>query len=74
MQFSERLIEEFLRSNLDDKKVRISADAIKMVAELARLIVTEGATRAAHQATTEGADTVTLQHMEKILAQLLLDL
>lgn len=38
--------------------------------QLARLIVTEGATRAAHQATTEGADTVTLQHMEKILAQL----
>ncbi|XP_042880949.1 centromere protein X-like [Penaeus japonicus] len=74
MQFSERLIEEFLKSNLDDKKVRISADAIKMVAEIARLIVIEGATRAAHQAKTEGADTVSLQHMEKILAQLLLDL
>lgn len=35
-----------------------------------RLVVTEGAMRAAHQAKQEGADTVTVEHLEKILAQL----
>lgn len=34
------------------------------------LLVKEGAMRAAHQAKQEGADTVTVEHLEKILTQL----
>ena len=35
-----------------------------------RLLATEGAMRAARQAKMEGADTVTVEHFEKILTQL----
>lgn len=35
-----------------------------------RLLVTEGAMRAAHQAKQEGSNTVTVEHLEKILSQL----
>ncbi|XP_071527248.1 centromere protein X-like [Panulirus ornatus] len=74
MKFSERLIQEFLKHHFENSKTRINADAIKLVAELMRLVVTEGAMRAAHQAKQEGANTVTVEHLEKILAQLLLDI
>lgn len=74
MKFKEKLIEELMKTHLEDSKTRINPDAVKLLAEVIRLVVTEGATRAAHQALQEGDDTVSLNHMEKILAQLLLDI
>ncbi|XP_045608829.1 centromere protein X [Procambarus clarkii] len=74
MKFSEKLIQEFMKPHFENNKTRINADATKLVAEIMRLVATEGATRAAHQAKQEGADMVTIEHLEKILAQLLLDL
>ena len=35
-----------------------------------RLLTTEGAMRAAHQAKQEGSNTVTVEHFEKVLSQL----
>ncbi|XP_042211590.1 centromere protein X-like [Homarus americanus] len=74
MKFSEKLIYEFMKFHFEKSNTRINADAIKLVAKIMELVAKEGATRAAYQAKQEGADTVTVEHLEKVLAQLLLDL
>ncbi|KAK4317827.1 hypothetical protein Pmani_011119 [Petrolisthes manimaculis] len=74
MQFSEKLIHEFLKLHFENSKTKINVEAIKLIAEVMQLVVKEGALRAAHQAKVEGSDTVTVEHLEKILAQLLLDI
>ncbi|KAK3850091.1 hypothetical protein Pcinc_043180 [Petrolisthes cinctipes] len=74
MQFSEKLIHEFLKLHFENSKTKINVEAIKLIAEVMQLVVKEGALRASHQAKVEGSDTVTVEHLEKILAQLLLDI
>lgn len=73
MKFSDKLIFEFLKSNFENSKTKVNADATALVGEVMRLLATEGAMRAAHQAKQEGSNTVTVEHLEKILSQLLLD-
>ncbi|XP_066957445.1 centromere protein X-like [Macrobrachium rosenbergii] len=72
--FKQKLVESFMKGHLEDKKTRISPGTVKLMAEVMQLIVREGATRAAHQAKQEESEIVELQHMEKILAQFLLDI
>ena len=74
MKFSEKFIKEYLSSHQDDKSIGINATALKLMAELVELMVTEGANRTVQQAKEENSDTVTLQHLEKILPQFMLDL
>lgn len=74
MKFSDKLITELMRTHLEDSKTKISADAVKLLSELLGLITIEGATRASQEAKKEGDDTVDTSHMEKILAQFLLDI
>ncbi|XP_045112410.1 centromere protein X-like [Portunus trituberculatus] len=73
MNFSDKLIFEFLKSSFEDSKTRVNPNVTVLVGEIMRLLTTEGAMRAAHQAKQEGSDTVTVEHLEKILSQLLLD-
>ncbi|XP_050688101.1 centromere protein X-like [Eriocheir sinensis] len=73
MKFSDRLIREFFNTHFENSKTKINSDAMVLIAEVLKLLVMEGAMRTAHQAKQEGSDTVTLEHLEKILSQLILD-
>lgn len=72
-RFKERTVDEFLRSEFNEKKTKVSSDALKLVSEATRIYVMEALTRCAEQAKKEDAQTVTLEHLEKILPQFLLD-
>lgn len=47
-----------------------SVSIVTYMLQVLKLLVTEGAMRAAHQAKQEGSDTVTVEHLEKVLSQL----
>ncbi|XP_068245743.1 centromere protein X-like [Palaemon carinicauda] len=74
VNFKPKLVEASMKIHLQDEKTRINPDALKLMTEVMRLIVTEGAMRAADQAKQEDSDLVELHHMEKIMAQFLLDI
>ena len=75
--------QEFLKADLiskllkhflpDDKSTRLSADMIKLFTELVFLFIHQAFSRAIQQASTEGTLEINVQHVEKILLQLLLD-
>ncbi|XP_055876146.1 centromere protein X-like isoform X1 [Biomphalaria glabrata] len=63
-----------LEQYFKDKKVSVKGNALILVTELFRVFVKEALSRAADQAKNEGDTRVTIEHFEKILAQLLLDM
>ncbi|PFX28901.1 centromere protein X-like [Stylophora pistillata] len=65
-----KLLQQFFR---DKQKTKCNGDALKLMAELLRIFVAEGAARAGQQAKVESSPTVETEHLEKILPQLLLD-
>lgn len=65
-----KLLKHFLP---DDKASRLSSDMIKLFTELIFLFVHQALTRTIQQASVEGTVQVDVQHLEKILLQLLLD-
>ena len=73
VQFNEKTIENLLKMSFTQDKTRISSDAMKLASEVVRVHAFELLSRSAKQAKLEGSDTVTSEHMEKILPQFLLD-
>ena len=71
--FKTETVTKLLQEHFTDKKTKLGGDAVKLMAEFLRVFVAEGAARAGHQAKTESAVTVEIEHLEKILPQLLLD-
>ncbi|XP_064478064.1 centromere protein X-like [Ornithodoros turicata] len=72
--FNTKTIQELLKMRFRDKnKTKINSDAVRLSCELFRLLAHEGALRAVKQAKIQGEEEVTLEHLEKILPQLLLD-
>ncbi|XP_063817300.1 centromere protein X isoform X2 [Pseudophryne corroboree] len=69
----QEMISKLLHLHLGEDKAKISADAILLVAELLKVFVHEAAARAARQAQSEDVPVVDIEHVEKILPQLLLD-
>jgi len=65
-----KLLQNFFQ---DKQKTKCTGDALKLMAELLKIFVAEGAARAAQQAKVESSPTVETDHLEKILPQLLLD-
>ena len=65
-----KLLKHFLP---EDKSARLSADMIKLFTELVFLFIHQAFSRSIHQASTEGTIQINVQHVEKILLQLLLD-
>lgn len=57
-----------------DEKTKVNNDALSLTTELLRLFVSEAAARAGKQAERETALNVTVEHLEKILPQLILDM
>ncbi|XP_047738582.1 centromere protein X [Hyalella azteca] len=72
--FPTKLISAAIQRSLDGHGVKINATSTKLLAEVCRVVTIEAAARSAREALQEGERQVQLQHLEKILAQLLLDL
>ncbi|KAG8446382.1 hypothetical protein GDO86_014005 [Hymenochirus boettgeri] len=71
--FPKGLVSKLLSENIKDEKMKVSADALLLVAELLNVFVREAAARAARQAQDEEIPVVDIEQVEKILPQLLLD-
>uniref|UniRef100_A0A2C9LG86 Centromere protein X n=1 Tax=Biomphalaria glabrata TaxID=6526 RepID=A0A2C9LG86_BIOGL len=71
--FKKNTVGAVLEQYFKDKKVSVKGNALILVTELFRVFV-KALSRAADQAKNEGDTRVTIEHFEKILAQLLLDM
>lgn len=65
-----KLLKHFLP---EDKSARLSNDMVKSFTELIFIFIQQAFTRTIQQASSEGTIQVDIQHLEKILMQLLLD-
>ncbi|KAK3777522.1 hypothetical protein RRG08_044812 [Elysia crispata] len=72
--FKTKSVNESFKQYFKDEKVTLKGNSLVLVSELLRLFTKEALTRAAHQAKNEGDKRVTIDHLEKILPQLLLDM
>lgn len=74
-KFSDEFTISLIQHKVPDKNTKINArdNAPAMLAELIRVFVAEAATRAANQAHQDDASVCEVDHVEKILPQLLLD-
>uniref|UniRef100_A0A8V1AMD4 Centromere protein X n=1 Tax=Gallus gallus TaxID=9031 RepID=A0A8V1AMD4_CHICK len=66
-------VERLLRLHFRDGRTRVNGDALLLMAELLKVFVREAAARAARQAQAEDLEKVDIEHVEKVLPQLLLD-
>ncbi|KAM4692390.1 centromere protein X [Rhinophrynus dorsalis] len=71
--FRKGLVSKLLHLHLGEDRMRVSADALLLLAEMLNVFTREAAARAARQAETEEVPVVEIEHVEKILPQLLLD-
>ncbi|XP_069728877.1 centromere protein X [Phaenicophaeus curvirostris] len=62
-----------LRLHFRDPKTRVNGDAQLLLGEMLKVFVREAAARAARQAQAEDLERVEIEHVEKVLPQLLLD-
>ncbi len=73
LKFNEKTIEGILKRYFKNEKTKISKEALKLIAEMARVHVVEILMRSATEAKTTAEPEVTDEHLEKVLPQLLLD-
>lgn len=71
--FKEGLVQEIMKLHFTDNKLKISNDAVTSTNEVMDSFLQEIVWRCTNQASNEGLTTVNLDHLEKILPQLLLD-
>ncbi|XP_070580819.1 centromere protein X-like [Ptychodera flava] len=71
--FKPETIQKIILKQVKDEKTRINSDALKLVVEYLRIFSLEAANRAELQAKASSSDVVDVEHLEKILPQLLLD-
>ncbi|KAJ9573918.1 hypothetical protein L9F63_008717 [Diploptera punctata] len=71
--FKTEALREILKLHFTDSKTRISDDMLQLVAEVIRTLTMEAVLRAGRQATMEKQSQIQLEHVEKILPQLMLD-
>ena len=69
--FNEKTIENLIKHN--KPKLKMSKNASPLVQELLRIYSVELITRAGEQAIKEGSDSISQEHLEKVLPQFLLD-
>ena len=72
--FKEKTVANLVKSHMKNDKGTLKKKPLILYAELMELFVKEGLLRAANQAKTEGDSVVSIDHFEKILTQLLLDM
>ncbi|XP_032064436.1 centromere protein X [Thamnophis elegans] len=71
--FKKEIVNKVLQLHFKDDRTRASGDAVLLMAEMLKIFVQEASARAARQAQTEDVMRVEVEHVEKILPQLLLD-
>uniref|UniRef100_K7G724 Centromere protein X n=1 Tax=Pelodiscus sinensis TaxID=13735 RepID=K7G724_PELSI len=71
--FIQETVNKILHLHFRDDKTKISSDALLLMAEMLKVFVREAAARGARQAQAEDLDRVDIEHVEKVLPQLLLD-
>jgi histone H3/H4 len=69
-ELATKLLKHFLP---EEKSARLSSDMIKLFTELIFVFIHQAFTRTIQQASSEGTVQIDIQHLEKILMQLLLD-
>ncbi|CAF4914418.1 centromere protein X-like [Pieris napi] len=69
----QEIIKELLHGSFQDNKTKLGNDALTLVVEVAKCLVTETCLRASSQALKENCDKVDIEHVEKCLPQLMLD-
>lgn len=74
-KFSEDYVASLIQQKFHEKSTKISSrdSTPAMLAELVRMFASEAATRAAQQAYREDCSVCEVEHVEKVLPQLLLD-
>ncbi|XP_075436109.1 centromere protein X [Ascaphus truei] len=72
-RFHREMVSKLLHLHLGEDRVRVSADALLLLAEMLKVFVREAAARASQQAQAEEMPSVDIEHVEKVLPQLLLD-
>ncbi|XP_075760338.1 centromere protein X isoform X2 [Pelodiscus sinensis] len=70
--FRKETVNKILHLHFRDDKTKISSDALLLMAEMLKVFV-RAAARGARQAQAEDLDRVDIEHVEKVLPQLLLD-
>ncbi|XP_026321082.1 centromere protein X-like [Hyposmocoma kahamanoa] len=71
--FKQEVIKELLNGSFQDNKTKLGNDALSLVVEVSKCLVTEICLRASNQALRENCDKVDIEHVEKCLPQLMLD-
>ncbi|XP_060620836.2 centromere protein X isoform X2 [Anolis sagrei] len=71
--FKKETVNKLLHLYFKDDKTRVSGDALLLMVEMLKVFVREAAARGARQAETEDLTKVDVEHVEKVLPQLLLD-
>ncbi|XP_076459176.1 centromere protein X-like isoform X2 [Babylonia areolata] len=71
--FKAKTVQSILQRHFCDDKTKVNTDALNLMTELIRVFTSEAAERSAVQAKKDGSDVVSVEHVEKILPQLLLD-
>lgn len=71
--FNERTIEGLIKRKFNNEKTKLSQDALKLMCEVVKIHALELMHRGAEQAVKEGAQEVSMEHLEKVLPQFLLD-
>ena len=69
----EETIKKLLQSYFKEEKTRLSPEALKVFTKCVEVFTREGIGRSMIQAQNEDVNTVEVEHLEKILPQLLLD-
>ena len=75
VSFKTEFVAKLFQKYFDDRTIKLSSKDLpaKMCAELMKVFIAETASRAAKQAANEDAAVCEVEHVEKILPQLLLD-
>lgn len=69
--FKTKTVSETLEQHFKDKRVTVKRPALELVKELLRIFTKEALSRAALRAKAKGDRSVMIEHMDKILVQLL---
>lgn len=72
--FKQKTVSSLIKLHLKNDKVTVKKRPLYLYTEIMHLFSREALMRAADQAKNEGDDRVTVEHFEKILPQLLLDM
>ena len=75
ISFKPEFVSKLFQSHFSDPAIKLNSKDVstQMCAELMKVFIAECAARAAQQAANEGASVCEVDHVEKILPQLLLD-